>query len=203
MANSPKINSPTGSEPSRLTQDQMKCSSIASRLLVSVLAQNFEAAGHTDLPECLRTHDAPTTVGAFGSEGTTAAVVASDKGQRPQSPGEMEGNLFAIMSHLNRQVRREYSSLFNTMMEELRPTARTAYPQFCGVTEELFRSGVTYGKIISLYVFCGELAIYCLDRPGMGREFVASVLGWFKRFFDSRLATWMVDRHGWVSALTV
>lgn len=112
-------------------------------------------------------------------------------------PEQLKG----LVCRIGGEVQRNHADLFQAMVTELNPTATTAYQQFVGVTAELFRDGVSWGRIVSLYVFCGELAVYCAQRDESLAGYVKSVLEWESRFFQQKIAPWMVEHNGWVSAL--
>ena len=110
--------------------------------------------------------------------------------------------LQALVCELGNDVQRRHAELFQAMVSELNPTATTAYQQFLGVTSELFRDGVSWGRIVSLFVFCGELAVYCAQHPGL-EDYVRSVLEWCIRYFRQHIAPWMLDHRGWVSRVPI
>eukprot|EP00117_Sycon_ciliatum_P039174 scpid53285/ scgid28993/ Bcl-2 homologous antagonist/killer; Apoptosis regulator BAK len=198
------------SSPHRAKEE---CTLTAERLIAGILSYNLEQAGSVDLPEGLRTRGEATAAEVTNSTANAAAGVqdaSSSARQQPRlereqlaaetvrpPPGSKGSNLYLLVLHLTKDVQRKYDGMFQNMMEELRPSAQTAYPQFLGVTEGMFREEITYGRILALIVFCSELALYCMEQASLGAEFITSVLAWFVRYYDAKLAQWMAEHNGW------
>lgn len=154
---------------------------VARELAIKVFRDRLMQSGHVDLPSCL-------------SCNTTTSRNSSNDGTRdPQ-------RIQRVMVGLCRQVRKDYETLFEDMIDQLQPTPQTSYGQFLGFASELFKDGVTHGKIVSLYVFCAEVANYCMFHSrSLGPRFVASILEWHSRCFNDVAKTWLDAHGGWVS----
>ena len=96
-------------------------------------------------------------------------------------------------------IQDKYAEAFVRMCEMLQPKQTTAYPQFVGVTDELFRDGINWGRIATLLAFGAHLGMYFQDH-GMP-EMVPSVIGWLQRLAENDLLVWIQNQQGWVSKL--
>ena len=161
---------------------------VAKELAMKVFKDRLVHSGHVDLPPCLVTMSSgkSSSTSSTGREGSRRSSAAP--------------RLHRVMLGVCRQVRKEYETLFKDMIEQLSPTPRTSYVQFLGFASELFQDGVTYGKIVSLYVFCAELANFYMSNLEMGPGFVASVVSWHGRCFRDVIQKWLDERGSWVSS---
>ncbi|XP_051567558.1 bcl-2-related ovarian killer protein homolog A-like isoform X2 [Myxocyprinus asiaticus] len=66
---------------------------------------------------------------------------------------------------------------------------------FLAVAAELFSTGVTWGKIVSLYAVAGALAVDCVrhSHPAM----VHTIVDCMGEFVHKSLASWLKRRGGW------
>ncbi|XP_070538624.1 bcl-2-related ovarian killer protein-like [Ptychodera flava] len=68
------------------------------------------------------------------------------------------------------------------------------------VANELFRGGINWPRIISLFVFTGALASECV--ASYHPDYVHTVTTSFRDVVERRLATWVLQRGGWVDVVT-
>eukprot|EP00117_Sycon_ciliatum_P031041 scpid89099/ scgid24352/ Apoptosis regulator Bcl-2 len=147
---------------------------VARELMILVYKDRLVEAGHVDLPPCL-----------------SASHV---------NGGDKHNQLARVMVGMCRQVRSQYESKFADMIGQMSFTARTGYGQFLTFASELFQAGVTHGKIVSLYVFCAELANSCMNNPAsLGAHYVASLMSWQLRCFKETVDSWLIKQGGWSS----
>ena len=94
------------------------------------------------------------------------------------------------------EIHEKHAATLSRMCETLQPTETTAYPQFVGVTDELFKDGINWGRIATLLAFGVHLGLYFQDH-GMP-EMVPSVIGWLQRLAENDLLVWIQKQGGWV-----
>ena len=78
---------------------------------------------------------------------------------------------------------------------ELQITADTLQETFQAVSEEMFRSSIKWGRIVSFIAFSGALAVYCASHKMESK--VEDVLKWTENFIFDRLSTWISSNGGW------
>uniref|UniRef100_A0A915KVV2 Bcl-2 Bcl-2 homology region 1-3 domain-containing protein n=1 Tax=Romanomermis culicivorax TaxID=13658 RepID=A0A915KVV2_ROMCU len=99
------------------------------------------------------------------------------------------------MRSLGDEFEREYKRAFDNMCDALHLTLSSAYPTFFGVADELFKKGVTWGRIVALYAFGGALSEYCV-RKSMP-QLVTYVADWVGLYAETRLSNWIDSNGGW------
>lgn len=73
------------------------------------------------------------------------------------------------------------------------------HSEFKRVTEEMFKDGVHWGKIVALLSFTTNYTLYAI-RQGMDGSIVESVCGWTVIFMERELGDWFQE-HSWVSRI--
>ncbi|XP_077987281.1 bcl-2-related ovarian killer protein-like [Glandiceps talaboti] len=71
---------------------------------------------------------------------------------------------------------------------------------FNEVANELFRTGITWPRIVSLFAFVACLASECVQQ--FHPDFVHTIVDNFKDFMEKRLAAWILERGGWMNVVT-
>lgn len=66
-----------------------------------------------------------------------------------------------------------------------------------GVSNELFSEGITWSRIIALFVFVGELTIMCISKK-LPKSIVDVMFECFSRLVKEKLESWIEDHDGWV-----
>jgi len=67
---------------------------------------------------------------------------------------------------------------------------------FRSVAGELFASGITWAKIVSLFAFAGGLAVDCVF--GGSSMYVGRVKSWMNEFLQTELMEWIENEGGWI-----
>lgn len=101
------------------------------------------------------------------------------------------------MRSLGEEFERLYHQVFDGMCDSLQITPVTAYPTFFGVADELFREGVTWGRIVALFAFGGALSEQCIHKEMP--QLVTYVADWVALYTETHLSQWITDNGGWVS----
>ncbi|XP_037314268.2 bcl-2-related ovarian killer protein homolog B [Pungitius pungitius] len=87
-------------------------------------------------------------------------------------------------------------SLYRNVARQLNISIDMVSDAFIGVATEIFSTGITWGKVVSMYAVAGALAVDCVRQghPATVHILVDS-LGQFVRKF---LVPWLKRRGGWV-----
>nr|ANR94960.1 Bcl-2-like protein 2 [Trichoplax adhaerens] len=99
------------------------------------------------------------------------------------------------LKEVGNELEGKFKDSFSNMCERLTITDTTAYPTFVGVVNELFSTGINWGRIVAFIVFSSRLAIH-FKRNGMP-EYVKSVYGWVARYMHTKLSTWIEANRSW------
>lgn len=74
------------------------------------------------------------------------------------------------------------------------------YDAFMSVAAEIFSTGVTWGKVVSLYAVAGALAVDCV-RSGHP-NLIHTIVEGMGDFVRNNLTHWLKKRGGWVDIMT-
>lgn len=77
------------------------------------------------------------------------------------------------------------------------PSEAVVHNMFAAVAEEIFRSDVTWGRIVALFAMTGALAMDCVK--GGHPEYVLGLVQRMGIFVERDLAPWICQQGGWVS----
>lgn len=178
--------------------------------LVSTRKENaLSAARMSDRPRA-ESDDTASTVTRTSSDAvrevvTTASTLAdmyiNELLDRPLTAEESAPSFTRKFERLAREVERRHVAQYDEMCKSLIIDGRTVYPIFSQIADELFKSGVNWGRIVGLYAFAGSLCKACVNK-GMVWT-VDAVKGWVVAYVRSNLATWIVEHGGWVSVVSV
>ena len=98
-----------------------------------------------------------------------------------------------------------YAEIVNKMMEQLKLTQETVYPSFVSVCRTLFDECVNWDRIVCLYSFSGQLAVYCasngqclfqLSTSDMD-DSIINIAQWLYIYTSTELASWMEQNGDW------
>ena len=127
-----------------------------------------------------------------------AAIQQGISGNSPRQLTTLVGAPRVHLQHLcelTTYIRETHSEVFEELHGQLELSETTAYGTFVGVTDELFKGGISWGRIATLLSFVGFVARRCHEQDLHG--LVPSLTGWTKRFFKSRLFAWIEQVGGW------
>ncbi|XP_011661300.1 bcl-2 homologous antagonist/killer [Strongylocentrotus purpuratus] len=114
----------------------------------------------------------------------------------PLSPTSRVGRRLA---QIGDQIDAQYEGEFRQMIQMLHITPSTAYQAFAGVARRLFIKGINWGRISALLMFGYRIARDVMTSVG---DFFHKIVGDLVRFIISeRIATWIAQQGGWISAL--
>eukprot|EP00795_Rhopilema_esculentum_P000642 gene642-10346_t len=70
---------------------------------------------------------------------------------------------------------------------------------FIGVAKEIFRDGISWAKVVSLFAFAGGMAVDCVLN--CANMYVARLKSWTVQFIENDLCDWILLQGGWVCNL--
>ncbi|XP_047393710.1 bcl-2 homologous antagonist/killer-like [Sciurus carolinensis] len=93
-----------------------------------------------------------------------------------------------------------YDSEFQSMLQQLQPTATNAYELFTKIASSLFESGINWGRVVALLGFGYRLTLHVYQRGLTG--FLGQVTHFVADFMlHCCIAQWIAQRGDWVAAL--
>ncbi|KAM8778173.1 bcl-2 homologous antagonist/killer isoform 1-T2 [Rhynchonycteris naso] len=115
----------------------------------------------------------------------------------PASTTAQVGRQLAVIGDA---INQRYDEEFQTMLQQLQPTAGNAYEYFTKIASSLFESGINWGRVVALLGFGYRLALYVYQRGLTG--FLGQVTRFVADFtLHHCIAQWIAQRGGWVAAL--
>ncbi|KAK2833637.1 hypothetical protein Q5P01_017526 [Channa striata] len=88
-----------------------------------------------------------------------------------------------------------YSRAFGDLHNQLHVTPATVQRTFESVMDELFDSGVNWGRVVMLFAFAGALCVECVDKEMS--QLVVQIVGWVADYLDNRIQPWIHSQGGW------
>ena len=93
-------------------------------------------------------------------------------------------------------VETRHVAQFDSICERLTITHSGAYSTFLSVCEELFRSGINWGRVAAFFAFGGALAETCVEKRIPNA--VGQVTDWMNSYLEGNLLAWIDNKGGWV-----
>lgn len=90
------------------------------------------------------------------------------------------------------------SEFFTNLGEQLHITHENIEVTFVGIANEIFATGINWGRIVAFLAFGGAVATYCATREDLITE-VEQIAVWMTDYICENLKDW-IERHGggWV-----
>lgn len=105
---------------------------------------------------------------------------------------------------LANELENSHPKLFQSVASNLGlhnlPSEAVVHNMFAAVAEEIFRSDVTWGRIVALFAMTGALAMDCVK--GGHPEYVLGLVQRMGIFVERDLAPWICQQGGWATLLT-
>lgn len=118
---------------------------------------------------------------------------------RPKDVSENTVSISAKIIEVGELLETSYPHLYNNVSKQLKVKMRSEVivgDIFRNFGRELFREGVTWGRIISLFAFAAAISADCITQ---GRpELVKTVLSCVRLYVLDHLAVWIRSQGGWV-----
>ncbi|XP_062522879.1 apoptosis regulator R1-like [Corticium candelabrum] len=100
-----------------------------------------------------------------------------------------------VVQRVAGEVEKRYNTQFNDMCCKLRLTTTTAYATFAAVANEMFSSGVNWGRIAALFAFVTSLAWSLTERGHIG--VVERMPDWVAQFVEKNVGEWIASKGSW------
>ena len=121
---------------------------------------------------------------------------------RPKDVSENTVSISAKIIEVGELLETSYPHLYNNVSKQLKVKLRSEVivgDIFRNFGRELFREGVTWGRIIALFAFAAAISADCITQ---GRpELVKTVLSCVRLYVLDHLAVWIRSQGGWVCNL--
>ncbi|CAH3018528.1 unnamed protein product [Porites evermanni] len=104
-------------------------------------------------------------------------------------------NAAATLRRIGREVETRHEMVLKNMCDKLDIRTSTAENTFRTVADEIFVSGINWGRIVVLYCFAAEVAVFCSQHE---IDIVEDVVTWLSEYVSERtLAEWIKKSGGW------
>ncbi|KAJ7369914.1 hypothetical protein OS493_035487 [Desmophyllum pertusum] len=101
----------------------------------------------------------------------------------------------ATLRKIGREVETRHEALLKNMCNKLDIRASTAEITFRTVADEIFSTGINWGRIVVLYCFAAEVAGFCSRNE---IDIVEDVVRWLSEYVSERTITeWIRKAGGW------
>ncbi|EHB09636.1 Putative Bcl-2-like protein antagonist/killer 2 [Heterocephalus glaber] len=115
-------------------------------------------------------------------------------------PSSTLGQVGRRLAIIGDDINRRYDAEFQNLLQQLQPTAENAYDLFTRIASRLFKTGITWGRVVALLGFGYRLALHVYQRglSGFLGRVTRLVVDCMLRYC---IAGWIAQRGGWVAAL--
>lgn len=104
----------------------------------------------------------------------------------------------ATLRKTGSEIETRHEALLKNMCNKLDIRASTAEITFRTVADEIFSTGINWGRIVVLYCFAAEVASFCRRQE---IDIVDDVVRWLSEYVCQRTFTeWIRKAGGWVSS---
>ena len=119
--------------------------------------------------------------------------------------GYVVRDVFPELASIGHELERMHPKLYTSVARQASPSPgcanftsdKAAGVILSAVGRELFKSDVTWGKVVSMFAVAGGLAVDCV-RQGHP-EYLQGLLEAMGEVLEEEVATWIVGNGGWVS----
>ncbi|KAM5263787.1 bcl-2 homologous antagonist/killer [Ctenodactylus gundi] len=134
--------------------------------------------------------------------GGAAALSDPEMNTLPLEPNSTLGQVGRQLAIIGDDINRRYDADFQAMLQQLQPTAGNAYELFSKIASSLFKSGISWGRVVALLGFGYRLALHVYQRGLSG--FLGKVTSLVVNcMLNYCIARWIAQRGGWVAALNL
>lgn len=103
----------------------------------------------------------------------------------------------STLRRIGREVETRHQLLLKNMCDKLDIRTSTAEITFRTVADEIFSTGINWGRIVVLYCFAAEVAVFCSQHE---IDIVEDVIRWLSEYLSERtIVEWIKKSGGWVS----
>lgn len=120
----------------------------------------------------------------------------NDNGNTANSDNRVS-KIAATLQRVGDELELADAQFIENMCSQLQITQNTAYPMFRGISDQIFASGINWGRIVAFLTFGSSLAVHCASRQDMGYHYVDRVVDWMYVYMSTHLKPWMTQNGGW------
>ena len=98
------------------------------------------------------------------------------------------------------ELEKMYPDLYSSVSKQINVTMSTAdivRKTFASLAEQLFKTSITWGKVVALFSLAGAFAVDCVSQGHP--NYVTAVVESFTEAVKTHLDTWIIRQGGWVS----
>lgn len=92
------------------------------------------------------------------------------------------------------------SELFSNLGEQLHMTSENIHMIFMGISDEIFVTGINWGRIVAFLAFGGSVMVHCADNSEL-LLFLDEISEWMTDYIEDNLRVWVEAHGGWVSVI--
>ena len=89
------------------------------------------------------------------------------------------------------------SELFTNLGDQLHMTSENIQVIFLGISDEIFVTGINWGRIVAFLAFGGSVAVYCASNSELW-VFLDEISEWMTEYIENNLRVWVQDHGNWV-----
>ena len=89
------------------------------------------------------------------------------------------------------------SELFTNLGDQLHMTSENIQVIFLGISDEIFVTGINWGRIVAFLAFGGSVAVYCASNSEL-LQFLDDIPEWMTEYIENNLRVWVQDHGSWV-----
>ncbi|XP_068243485.1 bcl-2-like protein 2 [Palaemon carinicauda] len=174
--------------------------------------KNKKGEGNSNAKKDVTSHDGTPAVAPSGA----AAAVATKKDSSAEESkaeslakfivytllekhnGDSSDKVERTLLRCVKMMMQKHEILFKGMMKRLQVTRETGYISFVTVANTLFEEDkmvITWSRIVALYAFGGQLALYCKEK-GM-EDFACTVAEFMGKYAKEVLTPYITNIGGW------
>lgn len=129
-----------------------------------------------------------------------AAVADPEMDALPLDPNSTLAQVGRQLSVIGDDINQRYDSEFQSLLQQLQPTADNAYDLFLKIASSLFKSGINWGRVAALLAFGYRLALHVYQQglPGFLGKITRLVVNCMLHYCVVR---WIADQGGWEKAV--
>ncbi|XP_058054601.1 bcl-2-related ovarian killer protein-like [Anopheles bellator] len=124
-------------------------------------------------------------------------------GALPIGGGAVVREAFPILHGMGIELERMHPRLYTNVSRQIsnEPWGELTEPDTVGcllhvVAKDLFKTGVTWGKVISLFAIAGGLAVDCVRQDHC--DYLQQLIEGTTDVIEEDLSAWLVERGGWL-----
>lgn len=107
----------------------------------------------------------------------------------------MNTKVAATLRRIGREVEIRHQLILKNMCGKLDIRASSAQITFRTVADEIFATGINWGRVVVLFCFAAEVAVFCRQQE---IDVVENIVTWLSEYLSQRtLSEWIKKSGGW------